>query len=129
MKREEQVHNSVCDYLRLQYPGVFFTSESSGLRVGIGTAKKLKRQRSGNKLPDLIILEPSPDNKYNGLCIEIKKAYEEVFKKNGEYRENEHILAQREVLRLLTLKGYYAVFGCGFDHCQSIIDKYMEGKL
>ena len=127
MRREEEVHNAVCDYLRMRYPGVFFTSESSGLRVSIGLARKLKRQRSHNKLPDLIILEPN--DKHHGLCIEIKATYEDLYKKNGEYKKSEHLDGQRDVLRKLELKGYCARFGCGFDHCRNIIDNYFDNKI
>jgi len=127
MREEEALHNAVCEYLRMRYSGCIFTSESSGIRVSPGLAAKMKKQRSGSGLPDLIILEPN--NKYHGLCIEIKANYEKLFKKNGEYRTSEHIDKQRKVLSDLELKGYCARFGCGFDHCKKIIDDYMDDKL
>jgi hypothetical protein len=122
MKKEESLQIAVSNYLRLQYPGVIFTSESSGIRLTIGQAIKAKKQRSNCKLPDMIILEPKGD--FKGLCLELKKEGEKVFQKNGEPYSG-HIKEQYETLKRLSDKGYFAGFVCGFDHAKKIIDTYM----
>jgi len=123
MKQEEQIHIAVCQYLRLQYPDVIFTSESSGVRLTMGQAIKAKKMRSGGKLPDLWILEPRGG--YQGLFIELKA--EGILKKNGSFK-TPHIEAQAETIDRLLDKGYYATFAVGFDDAKDEIDSYMKLK-
>lgn len=126
-KQEENIHNALCDYLRLQYPHVVFTSDASGVFVGMNRAKIMSRQRSADKIPDLLIFEPR--GKWRGLFIEIKVDRSKVFKKNGEFKKDEHVMGQYQTLCKLDAKGYFATFGFGVDHCISIIDDYMNLKL
>lgn len=126
-KREESLQIAIAAYIKLQYPDVIFTSESSGLRLTIGQAVKAKKLRSDGKLPDMIILEPN--YKYRGLILELKKEGERVIKKNGEYA-TPHIKEQAKILHRLRDKGYFAEFGVGFDDTRRMIDAYMEiGKV
>lgn len=126
MKSENKIQTQVATYIRLQYPDVIFTSESSGIRVTMGVAKQMKAQRSSHKLPDLIILEPK--EMWHGLILELKKSKEEYLTKDGRCRENEHIQEQLLTLVSLQNKGYYARFAGGFDEAKSIIDWYMQIK-
>jgi hypothetical protein len=77
---EKDLQINICRWLKLQYPEVIFTSESSGLRLTIGQARSLAKQRSGKGLPDLMIFEPRGD--YHGLFIELnakaKRSLEEM---------------------------------------------------
>ena len=66
-KKEEQLSKSVSRYLKLQYPDVVFTCDSSGIRLTIGQATVLKAQRSTHKIPDMIILKPNAE--YHGLIL------------------------------------------------------------
>ena len=125
MNKEELVHKAVCRYIKVQYPGVIFTSDASGIRVSMGLAKKLKAMRSAHKIPDLIILEAN--SKYHGLIIEIKHD-RSIYKKDGTLKKNEHVEEQQKTLRHLEAKGYCARFGCGFDECIALIDWYMKIK-
>jgi hypothetical protein len=120
MKKEENLHIAICNYLKLQYPNVIFTSEASGVRMTIGQAVKLKRMRSGGKLPDLWILEPRGG--YHGLFLEIKA--EGILKKDGGYK-TKHIEQQADTIMDLQDKGYAATFVVGFDDAQGTIDDYM----
>ncbi len=123
--KEAKLQTAVADYINLQYPNIIFTSESSGIRVPIGLAVQMKRQRSRKwKLPDLIILHTT--KKYSGLIIELKNERSDVFKKDGNYRIGEHIQDQRKTLNELTKLGYKAEFGCGFFECKKIIDNYLK---
>lgn len=125
-KQEERLQTAVARYIKTQYPNVIFTSESSGLRVPMGLAVQMKKQRSTHKLPDMIILESN--DKYKGLMIELKKDRNALYKKDGTFRKSEHIEKQRETLMLLKIQGYMAVFCCGFEDAKNVIDYYMSVK-
>ena len=120
---EEKLQIAIAKYIRYQYPNVIFTSESSGIRVNMGTAIKMKAQRSKHKLPDLMIFQ---SNTFHcGLFIEMKKDHKELYKIDGSLRKSEHVEEQAKTLKLLTEQGYKALFGCGFDECKQIIDDYL----
>ena len=122
---EKQIHLQVCRYLDLQYPKVIYTSDSSGVRVSIGMAKALKAIRcKGYKIPDLIIMHPN--KLYHGLIIEIKKDLSKILTKSGTFRNDQHVQDQLKSLEELKRLGYAAIFGCGFDHCKSVIDEYFK---
>ncbi len=122
---EKQIHLQVCRYLDLQYPKVIYTSDSSGVRVSIGMAKALKSIRcKGYKIPDLIIMHPN--KLYHGLIIEIKKDLSQILTKSGHFKKDQHVQDQLKSLEELKLLGYAAIFGCGFDHCKSVIDEYFK---
>lgn len=121
---EKSVHQQLCDYIKYQYPKVVFTSDASGLRVSMGLRMELKRKRSNDKIPDLLILHPSGN--YHGLLIEVKRNIGEVYKKDLSYVKDEHIEDQAATLEKLNAVGYKAVFGCGFDHSKQIIDEYLK---
>jgi hypothetical protein len=122
MTKEETIHQQLCAYIRAQYPTVIFTSEPSGLRLPIGQATKLKKLRSGSKLPDLWILERRAN--YGGLFIELKTNYDSLYKKNGEYK-TPHVKEQAEVIERLKEKGYAATFAVGFDGARMEVDMYL----
>ena len=121
MSPEEHVHFTTADYLRLQYPNVFFISESSGVRTSIGLAKKLKRTRSNHVHLDLYILEKRGD--WAGLILELKA--KSVFKKDGTLLKNDHVEDQARTIEKLKQKGYMATFACSFEEAKKIIDDYL----
>jgi hypothetical protein len=122
MKKEEKLQIAVSKYLKLQYPDVIFTAESSGLKLTIGQAVIAKKLRSDRGLPDLMIFEP---NKYQkGLFIELKAAG--VRLKSGDLPNTEHIREQTALLLRLCDRGYAASFACGFDEAKEIIDEYLK---
>ena len=123
--KEESLQIAVSKYLRLQYPNVIFTAESSGIRLTMGQAVKAKKQRSNHKQLDLWILEPK--GKYHGLIIELKKDGESPFRiDNGMLKAGEHLQEQYCTIQLLLYKGYAACFSVGFDQTKKIIDDYMK---
>lgn len=123
--REESVQIAISNYMKLQYTNVIFTAESSGLRVPTGVAKKMKAQRSKHALPDMWILEPR--SYYHGLIIELKKSREGLYLKDDmTLKGDKHIQEQLSTLNILTIKGYKAIFCCGFDEAKYEIDKYMK---
>ena len=123
-QKESQLHLAVCQYIKQTYPDVIFTSESSGLRVSIHQAKILKRLRSGDGLPDIIILQPKGE--YKGLCLELKTVKATPYLKSGKLSKRTHIQKQAEVLQRLLKLGYYADFTVGFKDTVWKIDNYMN---
>lgn len=126
-KKEEQLSKSVSRYLKLQYPDVVFTCDSSGIRLTIGQATALKAQRSTHKIPDMIILKPNAE--YHGLILELKSDDSSPFLKDGSLSKGKHIQEQNQTLTELLSIGYYAVFAVGFDNAKKIIDDYFNDKL
>jgi len=124
-KIEERLQSAISTYIKLKYPDVIFTSESSGIRVPMHMAIQMKKQRSMHKLPDMIILEPN--NQYKGLCMELKKD-RSIYKKDGSLRKSDHVEEQSKTLKILEKKGYKAVFACGVDECIRVVDGYMANR-
>jgi len=121
---ESHLQSQVCQWLRIQYPDVIFTSEASGQRLTIGQAKKAKTLRSGNGLPDLIILEPR--GIFHGLMLELK--VKSPYKKNGELLADPHLDEQLKTLLRLMNKGYFSRFAIGFEMAKKYIELYMKIK-
>lgn len=127
MKRdEEDLHIAICIYIKLQYRKVYFLSDASGLKLPIGLAVKFHKMHSKNAQLDIVILEPNKS--YYGLILEIKKNRMEVFKKNGNYRNNKHVIKQLKSIVHLESIGYRVTYVFCFDHAKLIIDDYMNNK-
>jgi len=121
---EYSEHKALSSYIKIRYPNVVFTSDSSGIRLSIGNAKKMIALKSDNKIPDMIILQPN--EKYKALIIEIKDKDKSPYLKNGNLSTSKHIQKQNKTLEILSKLGYKAVFGVGFDECKIILDDYMK---
>jgi hypothetical protein len=119
---EKIIHRQICRWLKTQHKDVIFTSEPSGLRLPIGQAKQLKELRSGDKLPDLWILEPV--GYHHGMFVELKAG--DVINKKGKW-VSKHVAEQADTLARLRAKGYYACFGVGFDQTKKRIQAYLNG--
>jgi len=65
---------------------------------------------------------------YGALFIELKKNKDEVFKKDGSYRQDKHNVEQREFHIRLREKGYCVIYGFGFDDTVEKIRLYMGLK-
>ena len=79
MKPEQQMHRSLCAWLKIAYPCAYFDSDPSGLRVSVGLRAILKSTRSNHAHLDLFIAEPR--GQYHGMFIELKS--KTPFKKDG----------------------------------------------
>ena len=123
-RKEEKIQVAVCKYVKTKYPDVMFRCDiASSINLGARIGGMNTRLRSSRALPDITFFEPRRG--YHALCIELKKDRDTLYKKNGEMRDNDHFKEQAEILKRLSDKGHYAVFGCGFDHCVEIIDWYL----
>lgn len=127
---EDNLHQNVADYLRLQYPHVIFRTDfAAGIKMTIGQAVRHKRLQGAQRAyPDLFIAHPRYRNRvadYYGLFIELKAAGTRVKKKDGSYYAG-HIAEQGTVIDKLSSLGYKAVFACGFDEAKKVIDSYLK---
>lgn len=123
---EAHEHQMLCTYIKVNYPLVIFTTDLSGVRVSMGTARKLPSLRSSNGIPDLLIFEARGG--CHGLLIEMKASGKSTIKKDGTFRQDEHLLEQNEVLNQLRKKGYCAEFAIGFEQGKKLVDDYMAQK-
>jgi len=123
---EKSAHKAVASFIRQQYPNVFFMSDASGLRVGMGIRLQLKDTRSKHKQVDMYILEPRGG--YHGLILELKRLGETVYLKDGTLSKDEHIREQAETLEKLSELGYFTAFAIGALNAIDIIREYMELK-
>lgn len=144
MNIESHEQDKLCKYLDNQYPKVLYNSDLSGIRLTIGQAIKIKKQRKGRAWPDIFIAEPR--GKYHGLYIEMKapdfvlltkegkltKHAKKVYKKIRGVKvcvgETDHIKEQFDMLCQLELRGYMARFGIGFEGARKIVDEYFNLK-
>lgn len=122
--KEQDVQIVVSRYIQIQYPDVIFCSESSGIRLNMGQAKRLKAMRSIDcKLPDMLIFEPRGN--YKGLFLELKRDGEKVYREDGAPYAG-HVAEQHKTLERLRGKGYHAEFAVGSQDAIAIIDNYMK---
>lgn len=123
---EKQLHSSIADWINLQFPNVIFLSDPSGMRLSMGLRLEAKRKRCARyKIPDLIILHPNKQIGLNGLCLELKKQGEKIYKRDGSWI-NEHVEEQAKTLARLKEIGYAACFAIGFDEAVEIIQDYLK---
>ena len=129
IKKEENLHLKVCDYLRKNYPDVLFRTDfSSGMKMTPGQAAKHKKFQKSRAWPDLFIAYTQFDGfemKEGGLFIELKAEGTKLYKKNGEMIANKHYREQAEMLEKLRLNGYIAEFAVGYDEAIRIITDYL----
>ncbi len=123
-KTEENLHLKICDYLRKNYPDVLFRTDfSSGMKMSPGQAAKHKKFQKSRAWPDLFIAESN--TLASGLFLEIKAENVIVFKKNGEIRQNKHLIEQDKMLKKLRTKGYRARFAIGYEQAIFEIQQYL----
>ena len=122
MITEKILHRNICSYIKLQYPNVIFITDASGIRVSIGEATRLKKLRSCNGIPDIIIFEPN--GWYAVLFLEVKA--KTPYRRDGNLYTDKHLREQKSVIDRLNKLGYKANFVWNFEMAKKIIDNYMR---
>lgn len=126
LKKEEEIHLRVCDYLRKNYPDVLFRTDfSSGMKMTPGQAAKHKKFQKGRAWPDLFIAEPRElwNKIYHGMYLELKS--KTIYKLDGTLRKNKHVEEQAEMLTNLREKDYYAEFAISYEDAITQITDYL----
>ena len=121
---EAYIQQQICEYIRLQYPDVFFTSDMAGVNLNIVVASKMKKLRCSKGVPDLMIFEAR--HGYHAIFIELKRPEARVFYAKTHEPADEHVVEQIVVLSTLRAKGYCAEMVRGFDNSKIVIDWYLK---
>ena len=113
-RTEAQLQKAVVDYIKLQYPNIRYCASLGGI-YNKSKAQNRKVPATGYVagVPDLQITEPN--SKFHGLFIEIKldkKCYPSQY--------------QKDWIKDLNTRGYYAKVCKGFDECIDTIDIYLK---
>lgn len=112
---EAGVQKAVIDYIKYQYPQVLYCASAGGVRTSMKQAIKMKATGYVKGVPDLQIFEAVGN--YHGLLIEIKDIKGVVSKEQKEWIKN------------LNDRGYYATYCRGYEECIKIIDGYFKGEI
>lgn len=125
---ENHLYIQIASYLNLQYPGVIYHFDLSGVNNQSPVSRALYSNLNGRAWPDLFIAEPAYVGSYlcHGIYLELKKEGTKIFKKDGDLVADPHIREQFKILESLKKKGYQAKFACGFDDAKRIIDTYLS---
>jgi len=91
---------------------ILFAIPNGGARHVL-TGKKLKAEGVRSGVPDMMLA--APNDRYNGLFIELKKPKGRATK------------AQLEYIQLLREQGYYTAITYGFEDTINMISSYLRG--
>jgi len=123
-QREASLQLEISKYIQVAYPAVIFTAESSGIRVSMGTAMKMKRQRSTHKHLDMIIDEARGG--FHGMRLELKAQDDSPYLMDNTISKKEHVQEQYKMILYYRAKGFYSNFAVGFEDAKKQIDAYMR---
>lgn len=121
---EYTIQSHIAQWLAVQYPGILFHCDLSGVRLSKGLAVKMKRINPYRGWPDIFIAEAR--GSFRGLFIELKKSHDVLYTQRGKLRKDKHIREQAQMLAELEARGFRAVFACGFEECQRVIREYLS---
>jgi hypothetical protein len=108
----------------MQYPGIRFHSDLSGVKLHMGTVAKMKALNAFPGFPDLVIYHSAKG--FCGLALEIKKEGSSPFKKDDKLKAGDHLKNQAGWLNHLAGCGFRAQFITGFDEAKEVIDRYLK---
>jgi hypothetical protein len=112
---EAGVQTIIVNYLKFQYPGILYCASAGGMFTSMKQAIKMKMTGYVKGFPDLQICEPN--EKYHGLFIEVKTEKGVVSKE------------QKEWIKQLNKRGYYATYVKGSEDAIKLIDAYFSNAI
>lgn len=122
---EYDLQKAIASYLKLKYPKALFNSDLGGVKLSLGTARKMAAIRPFRGHPDLSIYERKGG--FAGLFLELKaQGVKLKYKASLGYAIDEHQQEQYAYLLKLEEQGFCCSFAVGFDEAKSIIDAYMN---
>lgn len=116
MKKEDSLNIAVANYLRLQYPGVFFSHIPNGGSRNPIEGAKLKRMGVRRGLPDLMLFHRKyfkDRSTYAGLFIELK------------IKPNKPSPEQMFAMDELRKNGWNGSVCYDFESAKTLIDNYI----
>lgn len=115
-QRELHTQIAVVKWIKLSFPEMLYCASAGGMRTSLSVAKKMKASGYVKGFPDLFLYHPT--NKHNGMAIELKAD-------NKGYASKE----QKEWIKKLNERGYYAVVAKGFDQAIQEITAYLNEEV
>ena len=112
---EAGVQTLIVNYLKFQYPSILYCASAGGMFTSMKQAIKMKMTGYVKGFPDLQICEPN--EKYHGLFIEVKTEKGVVSKE------------QKEWIKQLNKRGYYATYVKGSEEAIKLIDAYFKNAI
>lgn len=112
-KTELEITLSICKWLR-EEGYLFYCDIAAGLKLTNYQAMLVSRMRWGRGMPDIIVF--ASNHKYKGFAFEVKKSKDEVFRKDGSFKKNNHIAEQ------LHIRAYLQTIGWKFDFVFGVED-------
>ena len=128
MRQTETIlYEQLAQYMNLNYPGVLYHFDLSGVNNPSPRSRALYSRLNGRGFPDMFIyaLGSYADRTYYGLALELKRAGERIKKRNGEWAD-EHVAEQWQYIQRLRQSGYVADIVVGFDDAREAIDSYLK---
>lgn len=130
---EENLYEQIALYMNMQYKGVVYHFDLSGLWTPSHKARNLYGRLNARAWPDLFIaktgLKDLPSIRateiQRGLFLELKKDGTVLYRRDGTLRAVPHHIEQNAVLEALRRSGYKAEFAVGFDQAKKLIDDYL----
>ena len=115
--KEVELQNSIVTYL--EYTGMLFTCTLGGVFLGKSNwkQKRMLSKHYSKGVPDVLIFEPSNNDKYNGLMVELKI--------KGNYPTKE----QKEWIGKLNARNYKAVVCRSLEEFIEIINAYKNETI
>jgi len=109
------VQVAIVQYIKMQYPNALYCASAGGMFTSMKQAIKMKMTGYVKGFPDLQICEPN--EKYHGLFIEVKTDKGVVSKE------------QKEWIKQLNKRGYYATYVKGSEDAIKLIDAYFQNAI
>lgn len=122
-KAEAKLQRAVCEWIMMQYPHVYFTSDASSLGAGWSTIKNISATKSKHAQLDLVILHRSVQGEYSFLVLEFKR--ESPFLKDGTLSQEKHVQEQLKTMQLLRKQKGKCEWAWTIDMSQRIIENYL----
>lgn len=122
---EKVVLRKVTQYIKTAFPNLIYRVDvGADIKLSIGQAKANKAvQMKDRGYPDIHIAKAKKG--YHGLYIELKRDQEEIYKKDGTYKKNEHLEEQIKMHERLREEGYLVLWGLGFNDTIKKIREYL----
>jgi hypothetical protein len=112
---EAGVQFAIVQYIKVMYPNALYCASAGGMFTSMKQAIKMKMTGYVKGFPDLQICEPN--EKYHGLFIEVKTDKGVVSKE------------QKEWIKQLNKRGYYATYVKGSEDAIKLIDAYFKNAI
>jgi len=115
--KEVELQNSIVTYL--EYTGLLYTCTLGGVFLGRNNwkQKRMLARHYKKGVPDILIFEPSNNDKYNGLMVELKV--------KGNYPTKD----QKEWIAKLNARNYKAVVCRSLEEFIEIINAYKNEEI